>query len=143
MSRVTLTLPDHFQFATEIPVRISDINYGGHLGNDSLLSILHESRVRFFRSLGFSEKDVGGVGIIMADAVIVYRSESFHGDLLRVEIAIADLQNAGCDILYRVTNATTDKEVARAKTGIVFFDYSAKKVSPIPATFRSRAKPSI
>ncbi|MCU0364969.1 MAG: hypothetical protein MUE93_04775 [Ignavibacteriaceae bacterium] len=40
MPRIKIETPDKFIFSTEIPIRITDINYGGHLGNDSLLSII-------------------------------------------------------------------------------------------------------
>jgi hypothetical protein len=30
--------------------------------------------------MGYSELDVEGVGIIMADAAVMYRAEAFHGD---------------------------------------------------------------
>ncbi|WP_255669390.1 hypothetical protein [Myroides oncorhynchi] len=41
MARVKLNLPTEFIFETKIPVRITDLNYGNHLGNDKLLSISH------------------------------------------------------------------------------------------------------
>ena len=135
MARVKLELPERFPFATDIPVRITDINYGGHLGNDALLSILHEARVKFLRKYGFSEIDVDGRSIIMADVVIVYRSESFYGDVARIEIAVTDLQPHGCDFVYKVTNRDNGKEIARAKTGVVFFDYEKKKIVPAPQKF--------
>ena len=46
MARVEIELPEQFPFATEIPIRISDINYGNHLGNDAVLSLAQEARVR-------------------------------------------------------------------------------------------------
>jgi len=64
MPRVELELPERFQFVTEIPLRITDINYGGHLGNDALLSLLHEARVQFLRQYGFTEMNVDGRSII-------------------------------------------------------------------------------
>ena len=137
MSRVKLTLPDQFGFSTEIPVRISDINYGGHLGNDAVLSLAQEARIRFLKHYGMTEHDAGGVGIIMTDAVVLYRSETFHGDLLRIDVAVADLETHGCDIVYRIIQAGTGKEVARVKTGIVFFDYTSRKVVGVPDRFRS------
>lgn len=39
MIRVKIELPEKFIIVTEIPLKISDINYRGHLGNDSVLSI--------------------------------------------------------------------------------------------------------
>lgn len=138
MARVKLEMPEQFPFATEIPVRIGDINYGGHLGNDAVLAIAHEARLRFLHSLGHTEQDVAGAGLIMLDAVVVYRSEAFYGDVLRVEVALADPQATGCDILYRMSNGETRKEVARVKTGMAFFDYARHKVVPMPATFRAQ-----
>jgi acyl-CoA thioesterase FadM len=137
MSRVRLEMPEAFSFSTEIAVRITDVNYGGHLGNDALLTLLHEARVRFLRSFGWSEMDVAGAAIIMTDAVIVYRHEAYPGDLLRVDIAVGDLQATACDIFYRVTNGSTGVETARVKTGIAFFDYGKRKIVPMPDEFRS------
>ena len=57
MARIKIELPEKFIFSTEIPLRISDINYGGHLGNDAVLSIAHEARIRFFNKHGFKEID--------------------------------------------------------------------------------------
>jgi hypothetical protein len=46
-----------------------DINYGGHLGNDAVLSLVHEARVRFLKQQGYTENNIEGAGIIMADAI--------------------------------------------------------------------------
>lgn len=133
--RTKLELPERFDFSTEMPVRIENINYGGHLGNDSLLSLIHEARLRFLKSYGFTEADIGGVGIIMVDTVIIYKSESFHGDILKFEVAVGNIGKAGCDFFFRVTNSATGKDVAHAKTGVVFFDYSTRKVVPTPREY--------
>ena len=136
MPRIKLQLPEEFVFSTEIPVRISDINYGGHLGNDSVLSIIHEARLQFLKHFGYSEMDVEGAGIIMSDSVIIYKSEGFYGDILTVEVTAGEFNNCGCDIFYRITNKKTEKEVVRAKTGIVFFDYKNRSISHIPDKFK-------
>ncbi len=135
MPRVKIELPEKFSFATEIPVRITDINYGGHLGNDALLSILHEARVQFLKHHGFTEADVGGCGLLMVDAVLVYRQEVFYGDTLRIEVAVTDLQRTRCDFVYRVTKTGTREVAAEAKTGMAFFDYRERKVVRAPEKF--------
>lgn len=135
MVRTKLELPERFDFSTEISVRIENVNYGGHLGNDSLLSLVHEARLRFLGSHGFTEADVGGVGIIMVDTIVIYKSESFYGDILRFEVAVGNVGKAGCDFFFRITNIATGKDVAHAKTGVVFFDYGARKVAPTPCEF--------
>ncbi len=141
MARVKLELPEHFEFSTEIEVRIGDINYGGHLGNDALLSIIHEARVRFLRNYGWTEANIEGVGLIMTDAVVVYKSEVFYGDRLKVEVTVTDLSRTGGDFFYLITSKSSGKEVARAKTGIVFFDYQKRKVVEMPEKFRDIFSP--
>ena len=134
MARVHLDLPEKFIFETELTVRVSDINYGGHVGNDSILTLFQEARILFYRHMGFkSELNLeGSVGQLMSDAAVVYKSESFLGDELIIQIAVADFNKYGFDMFYLLKNKVTDKEVARGKTGIVCFDYDRKKVSPVP-----------
>lgn len=138
MARVKIILPAKFLFTTEIALRINDINYGGHLGNEAVLSIVHEARVQFLQSHGYSEIDVEGSAIMMTDAVINYLSEGFYGDVLKVEVGITDFQSTQCDIIFRLTNKESGKEVARAKTGIVFLDPHKRKIVPIPDAFRAK-----
>jgi acyl-CoA thioesterase FadM len=137
MARVKIELPGKFIFKTEIVIRVTDLNYGGHLGNDSVLSICHEARLRFLIHLGYSELDVEGSGIIMADAAIQYKGEGFHGDELIIEIGVSDFTKKGCDFVYRITNKETQKIIALVKTGIVFYDYKLRNITAIPEKFKS------
>jgi len=141
MARIRIDLPDHFPFVTEITLYQSHMNYGGHLDNALLLSVVSEARVRFFKSMGYSELDVDGAGIIVADAAVQYRSEAFHGEVMCVSMGVAELAAKGCDLLWRVAEKSGDREVARGKTGIVFFDYAARKIVAIPPGFRARFAP--
>ncbi|MFZ1807326.1 MAG: thioesterase family protein [Cyclobacteriaceae bacterium] len=135
MARLTLELPSRFIFNTRLTVRVSDINYGGHVGNDTILALMQDARVIFYKHLGFDGEISfeGAVGQIIADAVVVYKSESFLGDQLSVDIAVTDFNKYGFDMFYLITNLTTGKETARGKTGIVCFDYEKRKVASIPA----------
>jgi acyl-CoA thioesterase FadM len=137
MSRVKLDLPEDFRFSTELAVRIGDINYGGHLGNDSVLSMVHEARVRFLKHYGFTEADIDGTGIIMTDAVIIYKAEGFYGNILRIEVDVSDLSKVGCDFIFRLTDKEKGSEIARAKTGVVFFDYERRRIMPVPEKFKN------
>ncbi|UYZ62558.1 thioesterase family protein [Hymenobacter weizhouensis] len=142
MPRVKVQLPDTFLFTTEIPVRITDLNYGAHLGNDALLSILHEARVQFLNYVGRPEfNPATKQGHIMADVAIEYKGEGFYGDTLRIQMAADDLSKYGFDIVYRVTNQH-GQEVARAKTGMLGFDYNTRKLLPLTeeATRRLRGE---
>lgn len=135
MARIKLELPTDFPFVTEMRVRITNVNYGGHMGNDSLLGLLHEARFRFMAHYGLRELDVDGLGLIIADSVIVYKSEAFSGEVLKIAVAVVDFNLYGCDFVYQVTEQASGREVARAKTGIVFFDYQKRAVAKIPQVF--------
>lgn len=137
MARIKLDMPENYLFSTEMVVRISDINYGGHLGNDAVLSLIHEARVRFLRQYGYTEMDVEGYGIIMTDSAIVYKAEGFYGERVQIDVTVGDFNKYGCDIYYLLSNKETAVEIAHAKTGIVFFDYDVRKVVTVPEPFRS------
>ena len=74
----------------------------------------------------------------MIDAGVQYKSEGFYGDELLVEVAVNDFTGIGCDFIYRVTNKNTLKEIALAKTGIVFFNYEKRKTVPVPLEFKKK-----
>ena len=140
MARVEVSLPDRFLYKTEIIVRASDLNYGNHLGHDRVLTLMQDARVEFYRTLGFNNElnFDGSIGQVIADVVVQYKSESFLADKLIISIGIADFNKYGFDMYYLVENAANGKEVARAKIGIVCFDYEIRKIARIPEILRSR-----
>lgn len=135
MDRVKLEMPSVFPFRTELTVRITDINYGGHLGNADVLALIHEARVRFLKSFGYSELDVEGYGTIMLDSALIYKAQAFAGDVLQVEVAAGGFDRLGCDIFYRMTRKEDGAEIALAKTGIAVFDYANQKRVAPPEAF--------
>ena len=143
MARVKLDLPNDFLFSTELDVRVSDINYGNHVGNDRMVSLLHEARLRFLRSHDFGEFNIAGLGIMVTDVVVSFLAESFVGEHLTIHVGLTDFNKYGCDVYYRIENHAQDKVVAKAKTGIVFFDYDERKIARIPKVFLERCAPEI
>jgi acyl-CoA thioester hydrolase len=140
MARLTIELPPSFLFNLEIPVRVSDLNYGNHVGHDSILKLMQEARVQFYRSLGFKNELSfdGPVGQVISDVAVVYKSESFMGDILICSIGAVDFNKYGFDLIYLLANIETQKEVARGKTGIVCFDYDKRKIATIPEILISK-----
>ncbi len=137
MPRIKLTPPTTVHFSTKLSIRITDLNYGGHLGNDRLLALLHEARAQFFKHFGYTEMNLGeSIGIIMSDAAIEYKSEGFGGDELEIKMTAQEFTPKGFDLFYQVKNLTQQKTLALAKTGIVCFDYSKRKIALVPEGFR-------
>jgi acyl-CoA thioester hydrolase len=134
MARIKVELPEKFSFSTSIPIRITDLNYGGHVGNDTILSLIHEGRVQFLQQFGLEELKFAGVGLIMGDAAIEFKNELFHGDIVKVSVAATEFTKISFDLYYKLEKINGDKTepVAFAKTGMICFDYGRKKVVAIP-----------
>jgi acyl-CoA thioester hydrolase len=139
MARTRLDLPEQFSFKTSIPVRITDLNYGNHVGNDSVLSIIHEARVQFLKHYGYSELKIEEASLIMSDVTIEFKAEIFYGDTITVMVTAGDFARVSFDIFYKLMTSE-EKIVAVAKTGMVCFDYEARKVVAVPVKARTTLK---
>ncbi len=137
MSRIKITLPEQFSFTATIPVRITDLNYGNHVGNDAVLSIIHEARMQFLSHHGFTELNCAGVGLIMSDVGIEFKKEIFYGDVLAVNIAATNFTSIGFDLYYRILNKE-NVVTALAKTGMVCYDYDKKKIAAVPSVLKEK-----
>lgn len=139
MPRVSIDLPDTYRFRTDIAVLLSHINYANHLCNTQVLALAGEARLRFLRSLGYaSDLEIEGVGLVVADHAVQYRSEAFYGETMVIELDLRDFSRCGCDLVWRMSDLASGREVARGKTGLVFFDYATRTVAPVPAGLRAR-----
>jgi len=140
MARIKIDIPEKIIGHVRIPVRITDVNYGNHMGNDALVSIIHEARVQWLKQLGYTEMDIENVSVIMSDLAVCYLNESFYGDLLDISIAAGDFTTAGFELYYLIETMRDDRKItiAKAKTGIVFFDYSKKKIALTPEAFKKK-----
>lgn len=140
MARIKIELPALFNFTVVIPVRITDINYGGHVGNDTILSIIHEARILFLQHYGYSEMNLGGNGMIMSDVGIEFKNELFYGNTLKVSVAMAEISKASFALYYKLEKAEDDQWllVAAARTGMVCYNYIAKKIAPFPEAARAQ-----
>ena len=134
MARIKLKKKKKKLAPITIPVRITDINYGNHVGNDSLVAILHEARVQWLKSLAYTELDVEGAGLIMSELAVEYISESFYGDVLKISVASGEISRVGFELYYLLETSRGGEHitVAKAKTGMVCYDYTLKKVVAVP-----------
>jgi acyl-CoA thioester hydrolase len=134
MPRIRIELPEYFSFTTAIAVRITDLNYGGHVGNDSILSLIHEARVLFLKHHGYTEVDMAGTALIMGDVAIEFKSELFYGDALRASVTAGEFSRVGFALFYKLEKEVSGEmiPVAFARTGMVCYNYEAKKVVSVP-----------
>jgi len=134
MNRIKLKLPESFSFYTEIHIRITDLNYGGHVGNDSFLGLIQEARQQYLKKFGYAELAFEGLGLIMADSVVEYKRELNYGDLVKISVQAADFDKLGFDLFYLLEIINRDEPIiaGKAKTGMICYDYLNKKKTSIP-----------
>lgn len=140
MPRIRLAVPENFSFQTQLQVRITDINYGNHAGNDAILAMLHETRMQFLAHHGYTELQCGGTGLIMSDVAIEFKKELFYGDVVTAKVTAAEWSAMGFELYYLLEKEAAGRPViaVKAKTGMLCYDYNAKKLVTVPAELRQR-----
>ncbi|WP_439135279.1 thioesterase family protein [Pseudomaricurvus sp.] len=133
MARVTLELPENFIYKTRMQVRYTDLNTGGHVGNDQMISLISSARYSFFQHLNVNLENIDQHRVVVTDLVTSYRAESFAEEHLNFELGFMDFNKYGADIIFRVTK-DDGTLVTLAKTGFVFMNQD-NKVAPIPQGF--------
>jgi acyl-CoA thioester hydrolase len=142
MPRVKIDTLERYPFTTELEVRVTDLNYGGHLAYDRLLGLAHQARLRLLAELDATETDLGDgrTGLVAADAGAVYRSEAFVGDVLVFEIAPVEIGRVTFRLNHRVRRPDDDREVALVEIGFSAFDYERRCPAPLPGRFAEKLK---
>jgi acyl-CoA thioesterase FadM len=138
MERLKISFPPSFLFSTQLPILITHINYGNHVGNDSFISLLHESRIRLLQHFGYTELDIEGLGLIMTDLQIQYKKQLHYADSVTIKLAIGNYTNKAFQLLYQMENNKTEQIVATACTTMLFYNYSTDKIANMPALFANK-----
>lgn len=139
MARLKIIIPENKINTFTIPVRISDVNYGNHVGNDAIVSIIHEARVQWLSQHNFTELNIEGAGLIMSDLEIEFKKESFYGDVIEVQLSIGEISKKSFEIYYQLYTKRNGERIVLtvAKTGIVCYNYLNKKVVAIPDVLKN------
>jgi len=121
---------------SEYQVRIGDINYGGHMGNDKALQVFHDARIDFLKDLGYTELNLGNdIAVIIVEANIKYKREVFLHDILETEVRVSKIDGLKWTISYDTKRKKDDKIVFTGSTLMLCYDYHRKKIARIPEDF--------
>ncbi|MDH2296579.1 acyl-CoA thioesterase [Cobetia sp. 29-18-1] len=121
MDRIRLEFPvSRLVHRHPMTIRVSDINYGQHLGHDSVVSLAHEARGQAWQALGFPEWNIDGLMSIVADLAVQYQGEGRLGDALVVETAIDSVSGKGLGVHHRLLRISDDTVLATLRVGLVF-----------------------
>jgi acyl-CoA thioester hydrolase len=134
MARIKIDLPANTIARVKLKVRIGDINYGNHVGNDAFVSFIHEARIQWLQQNNFSEIDINGTGLIMADLAIEFKKEAHYGEAILIAISAGEISRVSFELYYQLSTERNQVAVllANAKTGMVCYDYQNKKTVSVP-----------
>ncbi|TVM08154.1 MAG: thioesterase [Halomonas sp.] len=134
MERVKLNFPtDAVIHHHSVSVRVTDMNYGRHLGHDALVSLLHEARSQALMAVGYPEWDLAGFHSVVADLAVQYQSEARCPDVLVVETAIPDPAGKALSVYHRVLADEGARLVATARLNLLVMDSTAGNPVAVPA----------
>lgn len=109
-----------------IKPRISDINYGGHVGHVELINLLHEIRVQFLKKYNLNEVEIDGNVLIVRELQIKYINQSFWNEELKVHLT---LKAHGARIIfdYSIYNLSHNNMTANAEITMILMNKNNQK----------------
>jgi acyl-CoA thioester hydrolase len=132
---------EEFKFFAQLEVRISDINYGGHLGNDRFLSLCQDARIQYLKQFGYSEAHIGSqIGLIMLESHLFYIKQVSLGEVLCVGVRIGEIKSRKFTMEYNIHRLSDKMNVAYGHTIMTGFDYEQQKIVQLPVEFIDKIK---
>ncbi len=124
---------EDFKFSIPLTVRASDLNYGGHVGYQNFFAFFQEARLAYLNQFGFSELDIDGYGMIVAEANCKYKQELHLNQPIRIGCRVDKLKSKLFVMNYKIES--TENICAEGFTKNLCFDYKVKKIVKLPAVF--------
>lgn len=121
------------KISVEVPY--GDIDAMGHLNNVVYLRYLEWARQKYWLAMRGS-MDFLDIDFVVARCEIDYRSSSYMGDVLEIEIHVSRMGGSSFDFSYRMTGAD-GRLVAEATTTQVCYDWRVKRKMPLSDERRS------
>ena len=139
MARIKIDLPVIIIAEIQLRVRIGDINYGNHVGNGAFVALIHEARVQWLQQNNYTELDIEGTGLIMSDLAFEFKNEAFYGEEICIRISAGEILKVSFELYYEMITRRQGKVVAlaKAKTGMVCYDYNLKKMTSLPEVLKA------
>ena len=139
MARIKIEFPEIIIAEIQLRVRIGDINYGNHVGNSAFVALIHEARVQWLQQNNYTELDIEGTGLIMSDLAFEFKNEAFYGEEICIRISAGEILKVSFELYYEMITHRQGKVVAlaKAKTGMVCYDYNLKKMTSLPEVLKA------
>ena len=121
------------RFSIQLKVRIDDLNFAQHVAHQNYFVFFQEARIAYLGRFGFSELDICGCAMLIAEARCRYRRELFFGDRLSVACRVAQLNPKSFVMDYTIDRGGV--LCAEGATTNLVVDPRRKRVVPLPDGF--------
>lgn len=129
-----------FPISYAFDVRFVDLDGLGHINNAVYLSYLEQLRVKWLKDSGlFDAFDVKKpIPLILARSEIDYISQGYYREKILCEAFISRIGTKSFDIDYELSSDDGQEKIclARAKSVLVWFNYSSNQSEAIPMSAR-------
>ena len=118
-----------------IQIRFCDLDALGHINNAVFINYIETARVQWLKELKLKHVTRSGkIPLILARTEIDYLQPAFLDSKLHIELTLGKLGNKSFHLDYLIKDHT--KEVAKASSVQVWYDYEKNTSIPIPANVR-------
>lgn len=124
-------------FLYETQVEWRDLDGAGHVNHAVYLTYMESARTRAHFAMTGARGRLEDLDIILARAVVDYRSQADLGETLVVEVRPGRVGQSSYTLFYRIHEKQTKRLVAEGETVQVCFDYAKQEKKPIPAAVRA------
>jgi len=126
-----------FKFYHPIEVRYGDLDPQGHLNNARYLTYMEQARDNYIKHLGLWDGgSFLGIGFILADIHITFRSPVQFGQPVRVGVRVSRLGHKSMNMHYIIENAENGQAFADGSSVLVSYDYRTSQTIPVPDEWR-------
>jgi acyl-CoA thioester hydrolase len=121
---------------TRLQVRFRDMDAMGHVNHAVYLTYLEVARTEYWFALT-SSRSIEAFTFIVLKAECLYQSPAVLGEELVIQTGITRLGNTSFTMSYQIRESVSGRDVAKASTELVMYDYARKKPARIPPEVRA------
>ena len=128
-------------FEHRLQVRYGETDQMGRVHHANFLLYVEEARTKLLAAAGmpYAQVEREGVGLVVRDVAIRYRSAALYDDVLAIRTRVTDLRSASVELGYEVHRAADETHIASATTRLACVNLRSDppEVCLLPAALRS------
>lgn len=122
-------------FEHEIEPRFNDTDALGHISNTAFPVWFEQARTPVFH-LFHPSLEMGTWPLILARVEFDLKAQTYWGSPVTVRSGIGRVGKSSCEVIQEAWQ--NDREVARGRAVLIYFDYNTESAVPIPDEIRAR-----